>query len=149
MVIKNQVMDLIKRFATNNPFEICDYLNITILFQPLKNMRGYFYQNSIGDIIVLNSNLNQTTARFVCAHELGHAILHGGLNRVFLDSLTLTNTAKCEKEANLFGMYLLYPEDNILFEHGDTSEKIAMGIGLSENLVQLRLQNAVLKGELE
>lgn len=140
MNIKNCVLALIEKFATNDPFELCDLLNITVVYRPLKNMRGYFYQHCMGDIIVLNDDLDEGTTRFVCAHEIGHAVLHAGLNRVFLDSQTLTNTQKCEKEANIFGMFLLYPDDRSLLEFGDTSQKIAMNIGLSEDLVQLRLK---------
>ena len=139
MDLRGQAISLISQYNTNDPFEICDLLNIKIMRWPLGNMRGYFYQNENGKVIVLNNSLEQYAEKFVCAHELGHYILHGGLNRVFLDSQTFLNTAKCEKEANAFAMLFLYPDDKEFLEYGETIENISIETGCRDELVELRL----------
>lgn len=138
MNVRRCAAELSRQHGTNDPFELCDRLNIKFLHWPLEDMRGYFYQNENGRIIVLNTNLKPWEDRFVCAHEIGHFLLHGGFNRVFLDSRTFLNPSRYEKEANEFGMYLLFPEDSVLLEYGDTVQTIAANIGLSEDLVSLR-----------
>ena len=114
-------------------------MGIHLLHWPLEDMRGYYYQNENGKIIVINSTLDTITSNFVCAHELGHSVLHGEMNRVFLDSGTLINTLKYEKQANIFGMCLMYPNDAEFMDLGDTVEAIANRLGAREELVVLRI----------
>lgn len=51
--------------------------------------------------------------KFVCAHELGHALLHPGINTPFLKASTLFSVNKLEREANEFAVELLLPDDLI------------------------------------
>jgi Zn-dependent peptidase ImmA (M78 family) len=53
------------------------------------------------------------TQRFVCAHELGHAVLHPKSNTPFLRANTLFSIEKLEVEANTFAVELLLPDDVI------------------------------------
>lgn len=139
MEIRQSAQKLAEKFYTNNPQELCKALHIHVMECALCEMRGYFYQNQKGKIIVLNEALDEVTRRFVLAHELGHYVLHGGLNRVFLDTSTYLNTAKYEKEANLFASYLLFPEDEVFLQCDFTLSQLASLTGLSEAVVALRL----------
>ncbi|MGE7091255.1 ImmA/IrrE family metallo-endopeptidase [Lysinibacillus sp. NPDC048646] len=47
----------------------------------------------------------------MCAHELGHAILHPDENTAFLKKNTLFSTDKIEIEANTFAVELLLPDE--------------------------------------
>ncbi len=58
-------------------------------------------------LIVLNQELDEFWARFVCAHELGHIILHPHVNTAFLLRSTLFSVDKIEKQANRFAIELL------------------------------------------
>lgn len=51
--------------------------------------------------------------RFVCAHELGHAVLHPRSNTPFLRANTLFSVEKLEVEANTFAVELLLSDDVI------------------------------------
>lgn len=139
MTIKDRALSLIREYGTNDPFELCAIMGIRLLQWPLEDMRGYYYQNENGKIIVINSTLDAITSNFVCAHELGHSVLHGEMNRVFLDSSTLINTLKYEKQANIFGMCLMYPSDAEFMDLGDTVEAITNRLGAREELVVLRI----------
>jgi Zn-dependent peptidase ImmA (M78 family) len=57
--------------------------------------------------------------RFVCAHELGHAVLHPKSNTPFLRANTLFSVEKLELEANTFAVELLLP-DEIISQYKNT-----------------------------
>jgi Zn-dependent peptidase ImmA (M78 family) len=67
--------------------------------------------------------LNTELQRFVCAHELGHAVLHPRANTPFLRKNTFFSIDKIEIEANRFAVKLLLPED-VLSEYQDQNISI-------------------------
>jgi Zn-dependent peptidase ImmA (M78 family) len=67
--------------------------------------------------IHLNNQLDEMMHRFVCAHELGHAVLHPKSNTPFLRANTLFSVEKLELEANTFAVELLLPDDVITQYH--------------------------------
>ena len=76
----------------------------------------------------------------MCAHELGHMILHKESNALFMDSRTHLNVDSYEIEANKFAMELLV-SDEILEENREfTIEQLSRMLGYHEKLIKLRLQ---------
>lgn len=140
MDVKEKALSIIEQCGSGNPWEICSCFCIKIFRHPLGNLRGYFYQTEKGRAIVLNDNLEPHEERFVCAHELGHFVLHGGMNRVFLDTRTFLNCARFEKEADVFGACLLYPDDEDFLSCGGTTSLLATCTGLREEVVKLRIK---------
>jgi len=67
--------------------------------------------------IFINSELSEFDQKLVCAHELGHAILHSS-NRIqfLIDNTKILKRSKIEDEANLFASWLLFPSDDIVEE---------------------------------
>ncbi|MER2171811.1 MAG: ImmA/IrrE family metallo-endopeptidase [Psychrobacillus psychrodurans] len=63
--------------------------------------------------IVINSNLEKYTQNIVCAHELGHAVLHPKINTPFMRNNTLLSVNKIEREANRFAAELLIPDESL------------------------------------
>lgn len=112
--IKNIVNDLVTEFKTRNPFELCDCLNIPILYEPLGNIKGFFQNILNTPIIHLNSNLNEHELNCVLSHELGHAVLHKDLNVCFLKHYTFSITDKYENEANKFTSELLIEDSSLI-----------------------------------
>ena len=102
MNIKDIVNETIEKYGTNNPFELCDLLKIKIAYSKLGNINGYFIKVPKNKFIVLNEDLNCVKQKFVCAHELGHALLHSELNTLFLQRNTLNIKGKYENQANEF-----------------------------------------------
>lgn len=120
MEIKNKVEKLINNYGTNNPFRLCKYFKISVIFCPLGNIKGYSIKKMRRKVICINSNLNDFDKRLVCAHELGHCLLHqiSDIN-FFLKNTNIIRNSILEKEANKFAVELLF--DDIFLEHIETS----------------------------
>lgn len=100
------VFDLLKKYKTSNPFELCEILKIKVNYSYLKTLRGFYRYSSRNHFIEINYDLEHAEKYLTCAHELGHYILHQGLNGIFL-STTLMLPNKYEIQADRFAGYLL------------------------------------------
>ena len=104
-------------YHTNDPYELCDALNISVRFKDLgKVIKAYFFYHSRIRRIVLNNNVSEPMQRILVAHELGHDRLHqklvilGGFQEVsFFDISRPT-----EYEANIFAAELLINDKELL-----------------------------------
>ena len=126
------------RYDTNNPFQIARERNIKILHQQLKTTLGFYVRYRRIQNIILNDALSEGMQRFVCAHELGHSILHTDLNVPKLTSYTLFSRDKFELQANSFAVELLLPDD-LLREYPECSiAQIANFIGIPKEFAELK-----------
>ena len=131
--IKGTVNKLIKNNNTNNPFLICEALDIVVKYENLGSILGYCDTH-------FNSNALEEIHRFICAHELGHAILHPKINTPFLRNNTLFSVDKIERQANTFAVELLLP-DKLLQEHEDINfYSLAKCHGIPDGLETLKLK---------
>ena len=138
MSIKDIVLGLVSRYKTSNPFYIASERNISILHEALGSTMGYFSRDFRIGFIHINQGLSEEERIFVCAHELGHAILHPHINTPFLKRHTLFSTSKIERQANTFAVELLLP-DSLLQEYADCSmTNIANRQGIPERLITLK-----------
>ena len=73
---------LLRRYGTSAPFELADCLGITILeCHDFKLQKGAFKIILNNCFIFINANLSTEMKKLVCAHELGHALLHRPLGK--------------------------------------------------------------------
>ena len=138
--ISDTVLHLIKKYDTSNPFELADILNISVFYENLGTINGYYNKPLRMKQIHINSSLNDHEAKFTCAHELGHAILHPNASTPFLRSNTLISVEKMETEANTFAMNLLIPDETILENSDYTTEQLSRLLGYNKRLIELRLK---------
>ncbi|MDQ7094169.1 ImmA/IrrE family metallo-endopeptidase [Desulfosporosinus sp. PR] len=131
---------LIRRYKTNDPRKIAEAKNINIIYEPLGSTLGYYSTYKRINFIHINSSLNSIWQRFVCAHELGHAILHPKVNTPFLRSNTLFSVQRIEREANEFAVELLMPDVTFrAYENRSRSiYEIAARHGIPEELISLK-----------
>ena len=140
MNVSDTVNKLVRLHRTRNPFEIIKGMNIILVFYPLEGVRGFYQYFQRNNIIYIDERLPRNEQLFVCAHELGHMMLHKKVNAVFMDTRTYFNTNKFEIEANKFAMELLI-SDEILNEYIEYSiQQIARMLGYNEKLIELRMK---------
>ena len=138
--ISDTVLHLIKKYDTSNPFELADILNISVFYENLGTINGYYNKPLRMKQIHINSLLNDHEAKFTCAHELGHAILHPNASTPFLRSNTMLSVEKLEIEADTFAVNLLIPDDTIVENSMYTTEQFSRLLGYSKELIELRLK---------
>ena len=80
MTIRQEVSRLKMKYQTDDPYEICEYLDIQVMDRPMgkspRSCKGFFLVSSRCKLIVINSDLPDSIQRIIIAHELGHAVLH-------------------------------------------------------------------------
>lgn len=109
-----------------------------ILFSNLGETLGFFSTYKRSKFIHINHKLDYCLQKFVCAHELGHAMLHPGINTPFLKASTLFSVHKLEREANKFAVELLMPDD-LLREYSYLSiYEIARMVNVPQEVVHLK-----------
>ena len=75
---------------------------------------------------------------FVCAHELGHMLLHKKANALFMDSRTYFVSSKYENEANAFAAELLIPDSFIIENPDMTKSQLARLAGYEEKIMDYK-----------
>lgn len=136
--IKEKVEFLCKKYDSRDPFEIARQKGIYILHEPLGTIKGYYNRCYRQKFIHINSSVPREEEAFICAHELGHAVLHPTANTPFLQSNTFFCVNKLEIEANRFAADLICPDEAIQELSGYTVPEIASCLGLDEELVRYK-----------
>ncbi len=136
--IKERVESLCKKYDSRDPFEIARQKNIYVLFEPLGTIKGYYNRCFRQKFIHINAAGPREEQLFICAHELGHAVLHPDANTPFLESKTFFCVNKLEIEANRFAADLICPDEKIRELAGYTIPEIASCLGLEEELVRYK-----------
>jgi Zn-dependent peptidase ImmA (M78 family) len=136
----NEIVEgLLDTFKTNNPYELCRYLNIKIekvthnnpILQSNHSMyyRNYYEQ----EIIFIRDDLYGYDEEFILRHELGHAILHTEIS-----SSDFMNIGKLDKQANYFALALSGIKFDVIEMEGMTLMQIASCVNVPyEPLAQL------------
>ena len=139
MDIKKRADELARRFQTRNPFEIIQGLNVILLFVPLIDTKAFYQYFQRNNIIYIDENLSRKEQIFECAHERGQMLYNKNANTIFMDSRTMLNTNRYEKEDDTFTMDLLVG-DNMLIEYqGYNTEQLSRLLGYEQRLIELRL----------
>jgi Zn-dependent peptidase ImmA (M78 family) len=99
-------------------------------------------------MIIINCDLDEWLKRYVCAHELGHAVLHPDINTGFLKKHTLFPIGRFEREANEFAINLLLYGKN--WEDYDTLYDLLRDCGIPTEMERSfgPFLNKYIKGEL-
>ena len=109
------VDEMVEKYKTANPFEMCDKININILYMQLGDLRGFYRYSKRNKFITINIDCDAPQKFITCAHELFHSMYHFEANKIFLDS-TLLVSNKYENEADRFAAYL-YLKHYVTYEN--------------------------------
>lgn len=138
MTIKQKANSMARKYNSRNPLEIIKNLNVILVYYPLKDVRGFYQFFQRNNIIYIDDNLPENEQIVVCAHELGHMLLHKNSNALFMDTRTHFVTNKYENEANTFAAELLIPDSIILENPGMTKSQIAHLVGYDEKIMDFK-----------
>lgn len=148
--IQNVANKLIKKYDTRDPFQLCQAIGVEVFYADLGSLKGMYKYLKKNRFAVINENLDPFTKTLVCAHELGHDILHQNLARkVCLQEFILYDMkSRPEYEANLFASEILLPDDIILnlARDGYDIEQISKELCTDINLIALKVSSMNTRG---
>lgn len=129
--IKLRVNNLIRKYNTKNPYELCSKMNINIFYMELGEIKGYYKKVLKNKYIVINNNLDDYSKKIVLCHELGHALYHSSKNTLLMKNNFLCYTPELENEANEFAVELMKYQEEISYE---TARDCDLGLQVLEEM---------------
>ncbi|MEA4832902.1 hypothetical protein SDC9_105937 [bioreactor metagenome] len=143
--------ELQRKYETRNPFAISRVLNIHVLKRDnFTELKGMYRVIKRSRFIFINSNLNETLQKIVCAHELGHDMLHRDLaSKDTLHEYDLYRIEnKTELEANVFASELLIDTDELLelIKTGLSAEQLSRAMYTDINLLAIKVRTLIIQG---
>lgn len=141
MDIKGIATSLIREYRTRDPLALARAKGYLIIQTPLEGVRGFYQYIKRCHIIYLDSRLDEKETMFVCAHELGHSLLHRGCNHVFLSNRTNAPISRYEWEADRFAVDLLFDDYDLLEYLDKPVEGVARSLGISLRLATYRMES--------
>ncbi len=141
MNIKGLTSKLVGRYGTRDPSRIATEMGYVLIETPLKGIRGYYQYAHRCNIIYLDNRLPDPEHRWVCAHELGHSLLHKGLNRVFMDTCTNMVSSRYENEADRFAIDLIYSDEDLRLLADCPLPDVAECLGISYEIAEYRMNS--------
>ena len=139
--IKNRVDKLIKKYNTNDPYKLAEALGVILLFVPLVNVKGFYNYYKRNHIIYINEELHEVEQRLTLAHELGHLILHKNINTIYLNAISMLNTERFEREADIFASELLIKDSDIIDNMSLTKRSLSILLGVKEKHIDYKVNN--------
>lgn len=106
---KQAAKQLKKQLGTSNPVTICQTFGYYVFKTKLPRRTKGFYTKLYGVVtIFINDQLPRSQLQYICAHELGHALMHEKVNAMHVDFED--NSEQTELEADEFAFWLLLDE---------------------------------------
>lgn len=148
--IRQCAADIIKKCKTNDPFKISTSLGLNIMYRDIGSLKGMSIVIKRNPFILINQNLHPAMRRVICAHELGHLLLHRGLlseAALIRRSTQMHLDERPEYEANLFAAALLIDEREAvsLLRDGYSTTEIGKIMHIHPNFVTILLHSLRLK----
>lgn len=138
-----------RKYGGRDIFETAEKSGANVWFRELGSLKGFYLCENSRRYIILNETLDELVMKTVCAHELGHDVLHrelsaGGIRE---NSLFLANN-KTEREANLFAAEILITDREALdvLEYADSIEQAAWELSAMPEIVEYKLEMLNSKG---
>ncbi len=131
--IDKEIEKLVKKYKTNNPFEIAKCKNIHIVyFEMHPDILGFYKYEKRNKFIVLNTRSEEEERLFLCGHELGHTVMHEKVHTPYLRKNTFFSVDKVECEANYFATHLLLYNKNL--QDYETKNDILRDCGIPKEM---------------
>lgn len=142
-LIRKTAAQVRREYGGRDIFETAANSGANVWRRELGSLKGFYLCENGSRYIIVNSGLDEVVARTVCAHELGHDMLHrelsaGGIRE---NSLFLANN-KTEREANLFAAEMLISDREALsvLEYAADISQAAYELGVMPEIVEYKLE---------
>ena len=137
---------LLQKSKTRNPFCIAEDNGLHIRFcDDFKQLKGMYLVIKKNRFIFINSNLPEYLQKIVCAHELGHDILHRHLaeSAAIKEFMLYAMSSRPEYEANIVAADILLDDKEIyeLARVGHTNKHIAYELNTDINLIKIKINS--------
>lgn len=147
--ILDKAKSVLEEFGGRDVFETAENSGVKVWFRALGGLKGFYVFENNCRYIVINDELDEVTQSVVCAHELGHDMLHRGLSGggIRENTLFLAND-KTEREANLFAAEMLLTDKETLsiMDYATTADEAAYELGVLPQILSLKLEILNYKG---
>lgn len=144
--IESEAKALTTKYQTRDPFEIAKGEGIAIYFRDdFVKLKGMYKVILKRRCVFINSQLPEEEMRYICAHELGHDMLHRAATAKagLCEYVLFDMKNKMEYEANTFAAHLLI--DDLMVSHaavnGMTSGELACELCVPESLILIKAKN--------
>ena len=143
---------LIAKYATRNPYELCEALGVRIRLKDLgPDIKAYYFYHSRIRNIILNTRMPETMRRILAAHELGHDQLHleTAMLKGFHETKLFDAVIPTEYEANIFAAEILIGDSELLellSEEGKSYFDVAKELCILAPLLDFKLRILKYKG---
>lgn len=141
METKSLATALAHRYKTRDPFRLANEMGYLVIYTPLEGIRGFYQYIKRCHIIYIDNKIDEQEAAFVCAHELGHSIIHKGYNRIFLDTHTFMPTGRYERDADRFAADLLFDDYDLQELMRCPITTVADSLGIDIELAEYRMRS--------
>ena len=138
---QKQANKIARMFKSRDPFEIVRGLNVILVHYPLDGVRGFYQYFQRNNIIYLMIGYQIPKSVLFWLMSLDICFYIKKANAIFMDTRTQLNGARYEREADLFAMELLFP-DEVLSEYqemGYSIDQISRITGYNKRLIKLKL----------
>lgn len=130
-----------------DPVALAEAMHVRVRYFPLGGLKGFYLVLNEIPFIAIERDLPEELQRIVCAHELGHHLLHREVSsQTLFDDYDLYRMEnRFEQEANLFASLLLLPDQVVRGfcrpeNRGISIREAARFHGTTEELLSIRLQ---------
>ena len=147
--IIDKAEEILDEFGGKDIFETAENSGAKVWFRELGTLKGFYVFVNNSRYIVINEDLDDITSCVVCAHELGHDMLHRELSEGGIRETTLfLQNNKTEREANLFAAEILISDNEILDGIADYNnlQIVAAEMCMPVELVELKIELLNFKG---
>jgi Zn-dependent peptidase ImmA (M78 family) len=134
--IVQKASELIHRYGDADPYYAAQQEGIQLTYKDIGSLKGAYFGNMKKPVIVISSALDENMQKIVCAHELGHHVLHGG-QLLTCENIDFQSAAILEREANIFASSFLIDSKKALtlLSEGHTVTETAAILETSESLL--------------